>query len=68
MMRDFYRADQGEDESIPSYATRIEGLLSQIRDKFPDQLPLQEEQRLFKGPPVPWEQERHQKQFEILFC
>ena len=36
MMRDFYRADQGEDESIPSYATRIEGLLSQIRDKFPD--------------------------------
>ena len=48
MMRDFYRADQGEDESIPSYATRIEGLLSQIRDKFPDQLPLQEEQRLLK--------------------
>ena len=47
-MRDFYRADQGEDESIPSYATRIEGLLSQIRDKFPDQLPLQEEQRLLK--------------------
>ena len=48
MMRDFYRADQGEDESIPSYTTRIEGLLSQIRDKFPDQLPLQEEQRLLK--------------------
>ena len=48
MMRDFYGADQGEDESIPSYATRIEGLLSQIRDKFPDQLPLQEEQRLLK--------------------
>ena len=38
-MRDFYRADQGEDETIPSYATRIEGLLSQIRDKFPDKLP-----------------------------
>ena len=33
---------------IPSYATRIEGLLSQIRDKFPDKLPLQEEQRLLK--------------------
>ena len=31
MMRDFYRADQGEDKSIPSYATRIEGLLSQIK-------------------------------------
>ena len=36
LMRDFYRADQGEDETIPSYATRIEGLLSQIRDKFPN--------------------------------
>ena len=49
LMRDFYRADQGEDETIPSYATRIEGLLSQVRDKFPDQLPLQEEQRLLKN-------------------
>ena len=49
LMRDFYRADQGEDETIPSYATRIEGLLSQIRDRFPDQLPLQEEQRLLKN-------------------
>ena len=48
MMRDFYRADQGEDESIPSYTTRIEGLLSQIRDKFPNKLPLEEEQRLLK--------------------
>ena len=48
LMRDFYRADQGEDEAISSYATRIEGLLSQIRDKFPDKLPLQEEQRLLK--------------------
>ena len=26
LMRDFYRADQGEGETIPSYATRIEGL------------------------------------------
>ena len=43
LMRDFYRADQGEDETIPSYAIRIERLLSQIRDKLPDQLSLQEE-------------------------
>ena len=49
LMRDFYRAEQGEDETIPSYATRIEGLLSHIRDKFPDQLSLQEEQRLLKN-------------------
>ena len=40
LMRDFYRADQGEEENIPSFATRIEGLLSQIRDRFPNQLPL----------------------------
>ena len=48
LMRDFYRADQGDDETIPSFATRIEGLLSQIRDRFPNQLPHQEEQRLLK--------------------
>ena len=48
LMRDFYRADLGEDETIPSFATRIEGLLSQIRDRFPNQLPTQEEQRLLK--------------------
>ena len=49
LMRDFYRAEQWEDETIPSYATRIEGLLSHIRDRFPDQLPLQEDQRLLKN-------------------
>ena len=48
LMRHFYRADQGEDETIPSFATQIEGLLSQIRDRLPNQLPLQEEQRLLK--------------------
>ena len=35
LMRDFYRADQGEDEIIPSFGTRIERLLSQIKDRFP---------------------------------
>ena len=48
LMRDFYWADQGEEETIPSFATQIEWLLSQIRDRFPDQLPHQEEQRLSK--------------------
>ena len=48
LMRDFYRADQGEDETIPSFATIIKGLLSQISDKFPGQPPLQEKQRLLK--------------------
>ena len=45
---DFYHSDQSEEESIPSFATQIEGLLSQIRDRFPDKLPHQEEQRLLK--------------------
>ena len=49
LMRDFYRADQGEDETIYSFATGIEGLLSQIWDRLPKQLPHQEEQRLLKG-------------------
>ena len=30
LMWDFYHADQGEEESIPSFAIRVEGLLSQI--------------------------------------
>ena len=47
-MQDFYCTDQGEDETIPSFTTWIEGLLSKIRDRFPDQLPHQEEQRFLK--------------------
>ena len=47
-MRDFYRADQREEESIPSFATRMEGLLSQIRDKFPEKFTHSEEQKLLK--------------------
>ena len=38
LMRDFYRADQGEEESIPSFATQMKGLLSQICDRFPEKL------------------------------
>ena len=48
LMRNFYQADQGEEKTIPSFATWIEGLLSQIRDMFPDQIPHQEEQSLLK--------------------
>ena len=50
LMWDFYRADQGEEESIPSFATQVEGLLSQICDKFPEKLTPPEEQRLLKDP------------------
>ena len=48
LMWDFYRADQGGEESIPSFATPVEGLLSQIHDKFLEKLTPPEEQRLLK--------------------
>ena len=48
LMQDFYHADQGEEESIPSFATWVEGLLSQIHDKFLEKLTHPEEQRLLK--------------------
>ena len=48
LMGDFYCADQGEDESVTSFATCIEGLLSYVRDKFPNQIPLAKEQQLLK--------------------
>ena len=47
-MWDFYHADQGEEESIPSFATWVEGLLSKIQDRFPDKLTHPEEQRVLK--------------------
>ena len=47
-MQDFYCVDQGEEESIPSFATWVEGLLSQIHDKFLEKLTHPEEQRLLK--------------------
>ena len=48
LMGDFYCADQGEDETVTSFATHIEGLLSYVRDKFPNQIPLAKEQELLK--------------------
>ena len=48
LMWDFYHADQGEEESIPSFAIQIEGLLSKIWDRFLDKLTHPEEQRLLK--------------------
>ena len=48
LMWDFYQAEQGEEESILSFATCIEGLLSQIWDKFLDKLTHMEEWRLIK--------------------
>ena len=48
LMRDFYHADQKEEESIPSFAIRVEGLLSQIHDKYLEKLTYLEGQRLLK--------------------
>ena len=48
LMGDFYCTDQGNDETVTSFATHIEGLLSNVRDKFPNQIPLAKEQKLLK--------------------
>ena len=48
LMGDFYRASQGEEESVTSFATHIEGLLSNVRDKYPQQIPQAKEQQLLK--------------------
>ena len=47
-MGDFYRANQGEEETVTSFATCIEGLLSYVRDKYPQQIPQAKEQQLLK--------------------
>ena len=49
LMQDFYCAYQGEEESIPSFATMVEELLSQIQDKYPEKLTHPEEHRLLKN-------------------
>ena len=48
LMGDFYRASQGEEESVTSFATHIEGLLSIVRDKYPQQILQAKEQQLLK--------------------
>ena len=48
LMGDFYCADQREDETVTSFATHIEGLLSYGSDKFPNQIQLAKEQQLLK--------------------
>ena len=48
LMGDFYHTDQGVDETVTSFATWKEGLLSYVRDKFPNQIPLAKEQQLLK--------------------
>ena len=48
LMGDFYHANQGEEETVFSFATCIEGLLSCVRDKYPQQIPQTKEQQLLK--------------------
>ena len=47
-MRDFKGAKQEEAESVTSFAKKIEGLLSRMREKFTDHIFLQEEHRLLR--------------------
>ena len=48
LMGDFYCANQGEEETVTSFTTHIEGLLSYVRDKYPQQIPQAKEQQLLK--------------------
>ena len=48
LMGDFYHVNQGEEETVTSFATCIEGLLSYVRDKYPQQIPQAKEQQLLK--------------------
>ena len=48
LMGDFYYTEQGEGETVTSFATHTEGLLSYVRDKFPHQIPMAKEQQLLK--------------------
>ena len=48
LMGDFYEASQGEEELVTSFATCIEGLLSNVRDKYPQQIPQAKKQQLLK--------------------
>ena len=48
LMGEFYHANQGEEETVTSFATCIEGLLSYVRNKYPQQIPQAKEQQLLK--------------------
>ena len=48
LMGDFYHANQGEEETVTSFVTCIEGLLSYVRDKYPQQIPQAKEHQLLK--------------------
>ena len=48
LMGNFFHANQGEEETVTSFATCIEGLLSYVRDKYPQQIPQAKEQQLLK--------------------
>ena len=48
LMGDFYHANQGQEETVISFATCIEGLLSYVRDKYPQQIPQAKEQQPLK--------------------
>ena len=48
LMGDFYRASPHGEESVTLFATCIEGLLSNVRDIYPQQIPQAKEQQLLK--------------------
>ena len=61
LMKGFYKVDQELEESIPSFANRIEEILYRFRENLPKQISYHE-QRLLR------EQKRCKRQCEILSC
>ena len=54
LMGGFYHANQGEEETVTSFATCIEGLLSYVRDKYPQQNTPGQRTAIVKTQAVPW--------------
>ena len=48
LMGYFYHVNQGEEETVTSFTTCVEGLLSYVRDKYPQQITHTKEQELLK--------------------
>ena len=48
-MRNFHKEDLEDEEIIPSFANRVEGLLSTITKKFPKEISSHKEQRLLRN-------------------
>ena len=59
LMQNFYKVTQGNHEKVPSFATRLEGTLTQIRLQCPGRITDQEVQQHLKRSSLPWGLQAH---------